>query len=73
MSGVSTIHAGASLARAASSATVNKYTSARPFLCSFGDSINSHDVPIAGQGDHSGIAPTFWANALTRCAFDYMQ
>lgn len=49
-----------------------KYTAQRPYLCSFGDSINSQDVPNSGEGGHSGIAPTFWANALARCAFDYM-
>ncbi len=49
-----------------------RYTTARPYLCSFGDSINSQDVPTAGEGGHVGNSPAFWANALTACAFDYM-
>lgn len=65
--------AGTAWAPVARSAPPLKYTSERPYLCSFGDSINSQDVPIAGEGGHSGIAPTFWANALTCCAFDYMM
>lgn len=50
-----------------------RYTSARPYLCSFGDSLNGQDVPTAGEGGHSGIAPTLWINALCCGAFDYMN
>lgn len=49
------------------------YTSARPYLCSFGDSINSQDVPADLTGAHSGVSPACWANALSACAFDYMR
>lgn len=49
------------------------YTSQRPYLCSFGDSINSQDVPVDTTGASSGIAPTLWVNALSAGAFDYMM
>jgi hypothetical protein len=47
----------------------------RPFLGSFGDSINSQDYPggsTSPNAEHGGVSPMFWANALTACAFDYI-
>lgn len=34
-----------------------RYTNARPYLCSFGDSINSQDVPADTLGSSSGVGP----------------
>ena len=50
-----------------------RYTSARPYLCSFGDSINSQDAPADTGPASTGISPAMWINALCAGAFDYMR